>query len=199
MRISELAERTGVPLPTLKFYVREGLLRGRATAPNQAVYDEDHVGRVRLIGALTGAAAMSLAQVRKVLDVLDEGSDPVTAMGRAVASMTPVTGHSSTHAAEAARMGIHVPEDYPAVEHLDAAVAAVRAAGLPWDEEIAARYIVPLRQMVAAELMPLADMDRGDAVTYAVLGTALYEPVILALRRLLHAELVIGRGAPEKS
>jgi len=199
MRISELVERTGVPLPTLKFYVREGLLRGRATAPNQAVYDEEHVERVRLIGALTGAAAMSLAQVRTVLDVLDEGADPVTAMGRAVATMTPVTGHSSTNAGEARRMGIRVPDDYPAVGQLDAAVAAVQAAGLPWDDEIAARYVAPLRQMAAAELVPVADMDRGDAVAYAVLGTALYEPVILALRRLLHAELVIGGDAPKET
>ncbi|QCQ17444.1 MerR family transcriptional regulator [Microbacterium sp. RG1] len=196
MRISELAERTNVPLPTLKFYVREGLLRGRTTAPNQAVYDERHVDRVRLIGALTGAAAMSLAQARAVLEVLDDGVDPVAAMGRAVATMTPATDDPVTHSGEARRLGIQVPEDYPAVQQLDAAAAAVQAAGLPWNEEIAARYIAPLRQLAAAELMPLSDMDRGEAVAYAVLGTALYEPVILALRRLLHAELVIGGDAP---
>ena len=49
MRISGLAERTGVPVATLKYYLREGLLHaGTATARTQAVYDTTHVERVRL-------------------------------------------------------------------------------------------------------------------------------------------------------
>ena len=37
MRISELSSVTGVPVPTIKYYIREGLLpRGERTAANQA-------------------------------------------------------------------------------------------------------------------------------------------------------------------
>ena len=37
MKISELSSRTGVSIPSLKFYLREGLLpQGQLSAPNQA-------------------------------------------------------------------------------------------------------------------------------------------------------------------
>src|SRR5690625_1515258 len=72
MRISELAEQTAVPLATLKYYLREGLLHpGRSTARTQAVYDGTHVERVRLVRALTESAGLSLGAVRDVLEVLD--------------------------------------------------------------------------------------------------------------------------------
>ncbi len=46
MRISELSRRSGVSIPTIKYYLRDGLLpAGRATAANQADYDEDHLRR----------------------------------------------------------------------------------------------------------------------------------------------------------
>ena len=39
MRISELSARTGVPVATIKYYLREGLLpEGERTAPTQATY-----------------------------------------------------------------------------------------------------------------------------------------------------------------
>src|SRR5690625_186579 len=72
MRISKLAEQTEVPLATLKYYLREGLLHpGRSTARTQAVYDGTHVQRVRLVRALTESAGLSLGSVRDVLAVLD--------------------------------------------------------------------------------------------------------------------------------
>ena len=37
MRMAELSRRTGVPVPTIKYYLREGLLPpGERTSPNQA-------------------------------------------------------------------------------------------------------------------------------------------------------------------
>jgi hypothetical protein len=42
MRISELSKASGVSIPTIKFYLREGLLpQGRLVAANQANYEED--------------------------------------------------------------------------------------------------------------------------------------------------------------
>ena len=56
IRISELSRRSGVPVPTIKFYIREGILsRGESTAPNQARYSEEHLNRLALIGALQQA------------------------------------------------------------------------------------------------------------------------------------------------
>jgi DNA-binding transcriptional MerR regulator len=87
MKISDLVERTGVPLSTIKFYLREGLLPpGRRSAPNQARYDERHAERLDLIRALREVAGLPLESVREVIEELERGwesGDPVGAALRA--------------------------------------------------------------------------------------------------------------------
>ena len=81
MKISELVDQSGVPLSTIKFYLREGLLpSGQRHESNQARYGAIHVERLRLIVALREVAGLSLEAVRAVLGELDvgwEGGDPV--------------------------------------------------------------------------------------------------------------------------
>ncbi len=73
MRISELSRSSGVPVATIKFYLREGLLPdGLRTSQNQAQYDDAHVQRLRLIRALVGAGGLSLAATKNVLRQIDE-------------------------------------------------------------------------------------------------------------------------------
>jgi DNA-binding transcriptional MerR regulator len=72
LRISELARRTGVPVATIKFYLREGLLpRGDTTSATQALYGELHERRLRLIRDLTEVAGLRLARVRQVVAARD--------------------------------------------------------------------------------------------------------------------------------
>ena len=53
MRISELAEVSGVPLATVKYYLREGLLPpGRSVTARLSEYDDEHLRRLRLLRAL---------------------------------------------------------------------------------------------------------------------------------------------------
>ena len=81
MKISQLAERSGVPLSSIKFYLREGLLpAGLRSAPNQARYGPGHLERLALIRALREVAGLPLEAVRSVLRELDRGwqdGDPV--------------------------------------------------------------------------------------------------------------------------
>jgi len=73
MRISALAAEAGLPLATVKFYLREGLLHpGIATSATQASYDESHVRRLRLIRALTGSVGLSVQQTRLILELVDD-------------------------------------------------------------------------------------------------------------------------------
>ena len=59
MWMAELATRSGLSVPTIKYYLREGLLpAGVATGATRAVYDETHVHRLRLIRALTDVAGI---------------------------------------------------------------------------------------------------------------------------------------------
>jgi DNA-binding transcriptional MerR regulator len=66
MKMAELSRVTDVPVTTLKYYLREGLLpQGRVTAVNQADYDHDHVRRVRLVRALLDLGGLGVDDVRR--------------------------------------------------------------------------------------------------------------------------------------
>lgn len=72
MRIAELSRATGVPVPTIKYYVREGLLPpGELTSPNQAQYDQGHVRRLKLVRALIEVGGVSVAAVRDAVRRID--------------------------------------------------------------------------------------------------------------------------------
>lgn len=75
LRISELAQRSGVSAATIKHYLREGLLGGQddvlRTSRNMAYYPAEFVERVRLIKRLQEERFMPLRVIRELL-----GSDP---------------------------------------------------------------------------------------------------------------------------
>jgi DNA-binding transcriptional MerR regulator len=71
MRISELARRSGVSVPTIKYYLRTGLLpSGVTTARNQAVYSDAHLRRLRLVRTLREIGGLSVRTTRNVLATL---------------------------------------------------------------------------------------------------------------------------------
>lgn len=73
MRISELASRSGVSVPTIKYYLRTGLLAaGHPTAHNQAHYDESHLRRVRLIRVFVDVGGLTVLATREMLAAIDE-------------------------------------------------------------------------------------------------------------------------------
>lgn len=77
--VSELATRTGVPVPTIHHYRKLGLLPSAAqVAPNRLSYDERHVAALGAIRALR-AHQVPLDTVRQVLPGLLASSDgPLT-------------------------------------------------------------------------------------------------------------------------
>lgn len=204
MKMAELSQRSGMPVATIKYYIREGLLpAGERTAANQALYGPDHLARIELIRALRDVAGLPIATIREVVEAIDQPPD-----------------HAPDHLAVAFRaLGkpLEVPdgeeEDYRrAADRVDAVIAA---QGWNTDEESVARADL-VRAVVAIDrhfpggaepddlaryaklAQRLADFEIPDAwnpaeeptaaLRYAVLGTVLFEPVILALRRLAHVD-----------
>ena len=98
--MSELARRSDLPVPTIKYYLREGLLHhGEAVGATRAQYDESHVRRLRLIRALTEVAGMRLDDVRRVLDAIDDESlSWHEAIGSAHARLAPPVNASGSDA-----------------------------------------------------------------------------------------------------
>ncbi|MBR7833828.1 MerR family transcriptional regulator, partial [Actinospica durhamensis] len=78
MRIGELSAASGVPLPTVKYYLREGLLpAGERTARNQADYGPEHLARLRLIRSLVEVGRLSVTDTRRVLAAADDPQLPL--------------------------------------------------------------------------------------------------------------------------
>ncbi len=78
MRVKELSERSGVSVPTIKYYLREGLLpAGELVSKNQAHYDDAHLRRLRLIRALVDIGGLTIAAVRDVLAAADAPDETV--------------------------------------------------------------------------------------------------------------------------
>jgi DNA-binding transcriptional MerR regulator len=73
LKMSELAERSGVSATTIKHYLREGLLDADAdgvvrTSRNMAWYPPDFVERIRLIRRLQDERYLPLRAIREILD-----------------------------------------------------------------------------------------------------------------------------------
>ncbi|MGW0994142.1 heavy metal-responsive transcriptional regulator [Streptomyces sp. NPDC002523] len=71
-RISQLAERAGVPATTLRFYESAGLLPAERTASGYRVYGEDAVDRLAFISSAK-LLGLALEEIRDLLDVREEG------------------------------------------------------------------------------------------------------------------------------
>lgn len=72
VKMSEFAQRAGVPIPTIKHYVREGLLpQPLRTAKNMAFYDLSFVPHVRVIKRLQTEHYLPLDVIRQLLDEID--------------------------------------------------------------------------------------------------------------------------------
>jgi DNA-binding transcriptional MerR regulator len=71
--VSELSERADVPLATVKYYLREGLLpAGETTGPRRAEYDERHLRRLRVLRLLREVGEVPVTSLRQIVDALDD-------------------------------------------------------------------------------------------------------------------------------
>jgi DNA-binding transcriptional MerR regulator len=69
LRMGELVEASGVPAPTIKHYLREGLLPEPVkTSRNMAYYPPEFVDRIKLIKQLQEERFMPLRAIKSVLD-----------------------------------------------------------------------------------------------------------------------------------
>lgn len=195
MRISELSSEAGVPVATIKYYLREHLLsEGARTSPTQATYSAEHVQRLRLIRALVDAG-IGIAGVRRVTAALDDPpAAPYDLLGAAHAAITPPGGADLDVAgaeALARRVGwtpgACTPDQLASVAR---ALHGLEQAGFDVPAETMTTYLDSIRVMAEAEIAGIPTDSAEAAVRYVVLGTALVEPLLLALRRV--AEQVVA-------
>jgi DNA-binding transcriptional MerR regulator len=201
MRMAELSARSAVPIPSIKLYIREGLLpAGTHTAKNQARYTTAHLEQLQLIRSLRDVLDMPLAQIARVVAAqAGTGHDRVQhGLDAAVPRQaTAIVGTAEQeHAWKALqpvmrKLGWRSSRDAVAVQDTLRALVAI-AAGLnaAVTPEVIARYAKVAQDIAAFEIPDDWDPSATPegSLRYAVLGTLLFEPLILALRRIAHGE-----------
>lgn len=210
MRISELAERSGASVASVKYYLREELLHpGKVVSARETAFDDTHLARVRLIRGLVHVLGASINQVREVLEIISEPSQTVVqAMGRATSALPAAGQPRGADVAEGSadvatdlldQLGMEYEPDLPAVQQLDIALRLAERVGITVDEDQVRAYGDAARAIAVADFDRIPWSDPEAALQFAVLGTALYEPVLLALRRIAHYEQGLWMKASEGS
>ncbi|MEV5378949.1 MerR family transcriptional regulator [Streptomyces nondiastaticus] len=213
MKISELSRTTGVPVASIKYFRRQGLLpAGKATAATLAEYGQEHVQRLRLIKALTTLGGLSIAATRDVLTAVDQAHSTESALG-AVSYALPVpvaespvgdAGREaeigSAAAAEVAdliaAMDWQTPSTSPHVEGLTAALRELRRLDAAYEPGDLVAYAELARSIAGLDLDRAAAFGDPEALAeQAVIVFALSAPVLELLRRLAQEDQVRRRIA----
>jgi DNA-binding transcriptional MerR regulator len=223
LKMSELAEASGVSAGTIKHYLREGLLPEPVkTSRNMAYYPADFVDRIRLIKQLQEERFMPLKVIKGMLDEDPDRAMALVELEDRILERALAGEEKRTSAAEVKRryempqevlarleeLGIlspnsrgYSPSDVRVVE----AISRFRAGG--YDERIGftvydtLRYKRVLQDLVKEEVSVLmerlaGEMDTDSAVELIEAGSAPLQDLIAALHsKLLIAELQEQRAA----
>lgn len=197
MRIGELSQRSGVPLPTIKFYLREGLLPpGERTGPNQADYTEAHLHRIALLRALIEVGGVSVADSRRAMSLVDEqNGDPLGTLGKVhyALSRSPAPGTDAVFTAAQRRAeelieasGWTVGPHTPARAMLIEALAAITRSGREPSAQLLAGYARAATEIAACDLEEVRTQAPNliEMAEEVVIWTVLGDRLSAALRRL---------------
>jgi DNA-binding transcriptional MerR regulator len=209
MRIAELSRRSSVPVPTIKYYVREGLLApGELTSPNQAQYDESHVRRLKLIKALVDVGDLSIAETRDVLASIDSpGKTLHERMGKVQGALTPsLAGEVDEESRALAalqveelvrRRGWQVKQGSPAWQLLTHVLATFHVLGQDELANLLDDYADAAERLAEVDVdCVLRRPDVESMLEGVVVGTVLGDALLAALRRLARAN-VSARTTPK--
>ena len=197
VKVSELSRRSGVSVPTIKFYLREGLLPpGTATAPNQADYGEGHLHRLRLIRVLMDVGGLGLTAVRSVLDAIANEALPLhqlLGVAHHALGPGPDAGPVAEDVQQARRevdtflagLRWRVSADAPARRALADALVALRRLGRDDPVDVFRPYAELADRLASLELKKTSKTaSRAEAVERVVVGTVVFEAALISLRRL---------------
>jgi DNA-binding transcriptional MerR regulator len=197
MLVSELAERADVPLATVKYYLREGLLpAGETTGPRRAEYDDDHLRRLRVLRMLREVGGVPVTSLRQVADALDDETRPVHDVMTLVADVITA--------------GPTIAADPPSLEIVDEVLATIGWDGVRAESmdrlrlaalvtllngpgplgasvEVLTFYAGVADQLSRAEVALVDDTtERSELLEQMVTGSVVYGQVFELLRQLGH-------------
>jgi DNA-binding transcriptional MerR regulator len=210
LRIGELAKRAGIPVATVKYYLREGLIAPtRKTGQTMSWYDAALVERLQAIKELQQRQFLPLDVIRETLDKDDRSTDDLAAAdaiakvlgrhgGERKRTRAEILKSASANELEVlAAMGLAVPDEDGCYRGDDLALlstlGAARKAGITAEMlplSIINEYLAALRALVAVELKLFRDgvVKRAPAGKVRALttnATELSERLVVLIRRKL--------------
>jgi DNA-binding transcriptional MerR regulator len=209
MRIGELSGRSGVGVPLIKHYLREGLLPAgeRAGAPNQASYGPAHLRRLRLLRALVEEGGLSTAAIKQVMATVDGPEPLVAALGAAQDAVTPVAAlpetpetrdADATVAALVARLDWRVGPANPGWQSAVRVLGASRRLGHDELDTLLGPYAEAMSAVARREAEVLIDeSDRDGSVEAAVIAIVLGTHLLSALRTMAQEDASTRLLAPD--
>ncbi|WP_344967161.1 MerR family transcriptional regulator [Streptosporangium fragile] len=199
--MAELSRVTGVSVPMIKYYLREGLLpSGERTGPNQAQYGREHVRRLNLVRAMAEYSGLSLAEIAELLEGLERPELSLyDRLGLAQCTVTsrrePGEGEGWERAAREARELIarhgwrHSP-DSQAMRAVTGVLLTLRTLGYDGVFARLDEYAEAAARTARADVAALADeSDLERMIELVVVGTLLGDTLIAALRRIAQGNI----------
>jgi DNA-binding transcriptional MerR regulator len=212
MQVSELVSATGIPLATVKYYLREGLLpAGRRITARSSEYGAEHVRRLALLRVLRDVGAIPVQRLRELVEAVEtprlsvhemfaRASDAIAAGARRdqESALVPTPEAVAMVDAVVRTMGwSHVRPEAVDLENLRRVVSQLLGTGLfELDENGLAFYARIADEVARAEIAALPeDDDRAAHLERMVVGTVAFGEILAILRRLAEEEHSAGRFA----
>ncbi|MHA2789738.1 MerR family transcriptional regulator [Corynebacterium sp. S7] len=206
MKISELSQASGTPMPTIKYYIREGLLGGgERVNETRTEYSDAHVHRLRLIRALVDVGKLPISSVQAVLGALD---DPALPLGETfdiaqhvlvspgiAEGQEPSLASLGRVEAVAVRMGWSNADTNVGRIIVARTLDTFERLGFFVDDEYLDAYARAANEEAAADLGALASIeDRTARTELMVTGTVLGDTLAAGLRRIAQAHVTAEKG-----
>jgi DNA-binding transcriptional MerR regulator len=222
LTIQELSRETGVSVASIKFYLRESLMPpGDPTRPGRAYYGDSHVRRLAVIRALRDVAGLSIDVIRRALSAIDTAAaDSVDVIAPAIDALAtpretlPVDSELRRARKDVTtlfeRAKLTVRPSAGSRETVARTIASLRRLGAEVSVDDLERYVAMLTPLAREEiqneetrtvLQSRSQDQKTNALELAILGTVLFEPIIIALRRALHEHFTteLVRKRPSRS
>lgn len=195
MKMAELSERTGVSVPTLKYYLREGLLpEGDKRTPRLTDYDDRHVRRLGLLRILRDVGDIPVEGLKRLVAATEtSGSvhDLFAVAADALAPTPPAPGPERAATRAMADEIIeqagwhHVRQDSVDRDNLAATLELVGAFDThPRDPSEILPYVAVADQIAREEIQHLSAEDRVGLLEEMIVGQVVFATVLTTLRRL---------------
>ncbi|MFI6099234.1 MerR family transcriptional regulator [Lentzea sp. NPDC051213] len=193
--MAELSKASGVAIPTIRYYLREGILPpGEHTSPNQARYDDTHVRRLKLVRALLDIGGLSVAEVRDVARAIDSQARTIDILDVAHSSLITLKSQADDEdrawalallEQAAKQVDWVVDPDDKSTEAIIGVLCTFRAIGHGGLLEEFDGYVRLAAQVAQLDIATLRNLTTNESIVeHAVVGTVLGDALFSSLRKL---------------